>query len=88
MGEFKALHSLTEVARLNGGVSHLDGALLFGKSYETALETLEFSDPRHPELRFDSIYLTSTSFPWTILAPVAGDSHPPKLARKAAGFAF
>ena len=55
-GEFKALHSLTEVARLNGGVSHLDGALLFGKSYETALETLEFSDPRHPELRFDSIY--------------------------------
>ena len=56
MGEFKALHSLTEIARLNGGVSHLDGALLFGKSYETALETLEFSDPRHPELRFDSIY--------------------------------
>ena len=34
----------------------MDGALLFGKSYETALETLEFSDPRHPELRFDSIY--------------------------------
>ena len=57
MGEFKALHSLTEIARLNGGVSHLDGALLFGKSYETAMETLEASDPRHPELRFDSIYL-------------------------------
>ena len=56
MGEFKALHSLTEIARLNGGVSHLDGALLFGKSYETAMETLEASDPRHPELRFDSIY--------------------------------
>ena len=56
MGEFKALHSLTEVARLNGGVTHLDGALLFGKSYETAMETLEASDPRHPELRFDSIY--------------------------------
>lgn len=56
MGEFKALHSLTEIARLNGGVTHLDGALLFGKSYETALETLEASDPRHPELRFDSIY--------------------------------
>ena len=33
MGEFKALHSLTEMARLNGGVTHLDGALLFGKSY-------------------------------------------------------
>ena len=56
MGEFKALHSLTEVARLNGGVSRLNGALLFGKSYETALATLETSDPRHPELRFDSIY--------------------------------
>lgn len=56
MGEFKALHSLTEIARLNGGVSHLDGALLLGKSYETAMETLEASDPRHPELRFDSIY--------------------------------
>lgn len=56
MGEFKALHSLTEMARLNGGVSHLDGALLFGKSYETALETLNSSDPHHPELRFDSIY--------------------------------
>ena len=52
MGEFKALHSLTEIARLNGGVSHLDGALLFGKSYETAMETLEASEPRHPELRF------------------------------------
>ena len=34
----------------------MDGALLFGKSYETALATLETSDPRHPELRFDSIY--------------------------------
>ena len=56
MGEFKALHSLTEVARLNGGVSRLDGTLLFGKSYETAMETLEASDPHHPELRFDSIY--------------------------------
>lgn len=56
MGEFKALHSLTEMARLNGGVSHLDGALLFGKSYETALGTLNSSDPHHPELRFDSIY--------------------------------
>ena len=56
MGEFKALHSLTEVVRLNGGVSRLDGALLFGKSYETALETLDSSDPHHPELRFDSIY--------------------------------
>lgn len=56
MGEFKALHSLTEMARLNSGVSRLDGTLLFGKSYETALETLKSSDPRHPELRFDSIY--------------------------------
>lgn len=56
MGEFKALHSLTEVARLNAGVSRINGALLLGKTYETALKTLEVSDPRHPELRFDSIY--------------------------------
>lgn len=56
MGEFKALHSLTEVARLNAGVSRINGALLLGKTYETALKTLEASDPRHPELRFDSIY--------------------------------
>ncbi len=56
MGEFKALHSLTEVARWNGGITRLTGAVLMGKSYEAALSALEYSDPRHPELRFDSIY--------------------------------
>ena len=44
------------MARLNAGVSRINGALLLGKTYETALKTLEASDPRHPELRFDSIY--------------------------------
>lgn len=63
MGEFKVLHSLTEVARLNGGVSHLDGALLFGKSYETALETLNSSDPTTRSCALTASTLTSTSCP-------------------------
>ena len=89
MGEFKALHSLTEMARLNSGVSHLDGALLFGKSYETALETLEFSDPRHPELRFDSIYPHIHFLPLDDFgARLLGNRYTYRLERKAAGFAL
>ena len=56
MGEFKALHSLTEVARLNGGVERLDGALLLGQSYQVALETLSASQQERREFRFDGIY--------------------------------
>lgn len=56
MGEFKALHSLTEVARLNGGVEQLDGALLLGQSYQVALETLSASQQDRREFRFDGIY--------------------------------
>lgn len=57
MGEFKALHSLTELARLNAGTGRIDSAVLLGESEEIALRTLLESDKsRRLEFRFDSIY--------------------------------
>lgn len=57
MGEFKALHSLTELARMNAGVQSIDSAILLGEAYDTALTTLLESDKnRRLELRFDGIY--------------------------------
>lgn len=57
MGEFKALHSLTELARMNAGVQSIDSAILLGESYDTALTTLlESEKNRRLELRFDGIY--------------------------------
>lgn len=57
MGEFKALHSLTELARLNAGIGRIDSAILLGESEEIALRTLLESDKsRRLEFRFDSIY--------------------------------
>lgn len=57
MGEFKALHGLAELARLNAGMAGVDSAVLLGGSEETALGTLLESDKsRRPEFRFDSIY--------------------------------
>ena len=57
MGEFKALVSLTEAARLNAGTDRVDGAVLVGRSGGVALRTLLESDKSHRlELRFDSIY--------------------------------
>ena len=57
MGEFKALHSLIEIARLNAGVSQIDTAILFGESYKTAYKTmLENQKNRRLEFRFDGIY--------------------------------
>ena len=57
MGEFKALHSLIELARMNAGLQSIDSAILTGASYETALETLlESERSRRLELRFDGIY--------------------------------
>ena len=56
MGEFKALHSLIELARMNAGLQSIDSAILTGASYETALETLlESERSRRLELRFDGI---------------------------------
>lgn len=57
MGEFKTLHSLIEIARLNAGVSQIDTAILFGESYKTAYKTmLENQKNRRLEFRFDGIY--------------------------------
>lgn len=57
MGEFKALHSLIELARLNAGTRRIDSAILLGESEKIALRTLLESDrSRRLELRFDSIY--------------------------------
>lgn len=57
MGEFKALHSLTEVARLNAGLHELDAAILIGESEDAALLTLlESEKSRRLEFRFDCIY--------------------------------
>ena len=57
MGEFKALHNLIEVGRLNAGTDRIDSAVLFGESGEIALKTLLESDKsRRLEFRFDSIY--------------------------------
>lgn len=57
MGEFKALHSLIELARLNAGITRSDSAVLLGESEEIALRTLLESDKsRRLQFRFDSIY--------------------------------
>lgn len=57
MGEFKALHSLMEIARLNANIPKIDTAVLFGQSEEVALKTLLQSDKsRRMEFRFDAIY--------------------------------
>lgn len=57
MGEFKALHNLIEVARMNADLQSLDSAVLFGESGDVALQTLLESDKsRRLEFRFDGIY--------------------------------
>lgn len=57
MGEFKVLHSVIEIARMNAGIQSIDSAILFGQSGKTALDTLLESDKsRRRELRFDGIY--------------------------------
>lgn len=56
-GEFKALHSLIEVSRLNTGTDVTPPAILFGQSEGVALKTLLESDAiKRPEFRFDGIY--------------------------------
>ena len=57
MGEFKALHSLMEIGRMNAGVLEVDSAVLFGESYEAAVKTLLASEEsKRLEFRFDGIY--------------------------------
>ncbi len=57
MGELKTRYSLTEIARLNAGIQAVTSAVLFGDSYEVAMQTmLESEKGRNVELRFDGIY--------------------------------
>lgn len=57
MGEFKALHSLIDICRLNAGITRVDSAILFGGSDSVALGTLLETEKNHRlEFRFDRIY--------------------------------
>ena len=57
MGEFKALHSLIEIARMNAGITDIDSAILFGQSDKVLLDTLMVSEAScRLEFRFDGIY--------------------------------
>jgi hypothetical protein len=57
MGEYKTLHHLNEVARMNAGVDEIDSAILFGINPNIALETLLHQRrSRKSEMRFDRIY--------------------------------
>lgn len=57
MGEFKALHSLMEIGRMNAGVPEVDSAVLLGESYEAAVKTLlDSEESKRLEFRFDGIY--------------------------------
>ena len=56
-GEFKTLHSVIEISRLNAGTDATPAAILFGQSESVALKTLLESDTtKRPEFRFDAIY--------------------------------
>ena len=57
MGEFKALHSLIEVSRMNAGLTSIDSAILFGQSDRVLLDTLMANEKnKRLEFRFDRIY--------------------------------
>ena len=57
MGEFKALHSLTQIARMNADVAHIDSAILFGSTDKVLLNTMITNEQsKRLEFRFDSIY--------------------------------
>ncbi len=57
MGEFKTLHHLLEIGRLNGKITNIDSAILIGEDFSVAMDTLiESGNNRRLEFRFDSIY--------------------------------
>ena len=57
MGEFKTLHSLIEIARMNAGLTSVDSAILFGQSDKVLLDTLMVNaQNKRIEFRFDRIY--------------------------------
>lgn len=57
IGEFKAMHSLAGLGRMNAGAEAIDTALLLGKDDHTALQILLATDSEEAhEFRFDAIY--------------------------------
>ena len=57
MGEFKTVHGLSELGRLNAGINQVDSAILFGASEEIALQSFsEKSAGQKKEVRPDSIF--------------------------------
>lgn len=57
MGEFKTVGSLTELARMNAGIIHVDSAILFGTSEEIALQSFsEKSKEQKKEIRADAVF--------------------------------
>ncbi|MDR3314321.1 MAG: hypothetical protein LBS96_07695 [Oscillospiraceae bacterium] len=56
MGEFKAMHYLSELARRNAGLSDVNSALLLGNNPDVALQTILESDKNRRALRFDGVY--------------------------------
>lgn len=56
-GESKARLYLTEIARMNAGVREVTSAILLGKDYEIAIQTLQYlNNMKRAELRFDANY--------------------------------
>lgn len=57
MGEFKALHNLIEISRMNADITDIDSAILFGQSDKVLIKTLmTISSSNRIEFRFDGIY--------------------------------
>lgn len=64
--EFKAKDGMNIVCRRNAGISELHSAVLFGKSYDTALRILAFSDgDKRKDFRFDNVYQCTHFIPQT-----------------------
>lgn len=57
MGEFKTVHSLAEISRLNAGIGNVDSAILFGASEGVALQSFsEKSKEQKKDLRPDVVF--------------------------------
>lgn len=56
-GEFKTLHAMADLSRVNTGLDQMPFAILFGTTERIALNTMMVSDASvRPEFRFDAIY--------------------------------
>ena len=70
MGEFKALHSLIEISRMNAGVTSINSAILFGQSDDTydkveiynILNKVKSSAPPSTAMGIDALILSSRGY--------------------------